>query len=294
VDRFGKIPPPERPRPAKAVLVATQVVEQSLDLDFDVMFSELAPIDLVLQRIGRLWRHEHRIRPVAEPVLHLLTPAAGSFVFGTAELMYARLHLLRTLGVLSTRATLRLPYDFRPLIESVYGEPTAPCGDIPLELIESAARAERLAEEQDAAAAQRQLIGVPNPMEFRYPEQEYPVNEAEESELGNNLRAQTRKDDGKTQAVFALTRSEELSLLDAAASDRLTGDRLRRLFLTRVSIPKWWLGRREGGDESSANAPSWHGCPILDLVGGGVELHRIRYDAQLGLYVSPKLNHEEQ
>ena len=45
--RFGK--PGEAQRPAKAVLVATQIIEQSLDIDFDIMVSELPPIDLLFQ-----------------------------------------------------------------------------------------------------------------------------------------------------------------------------------------------------------------------------------------------------
>jgi len=115
-------------RPQKALLIATQVVEQSLDLDFDIMYTDLAPADLILQRAGRLHRHEKTPRP--EP---LKTPKL--LVGGLLEeppdletdhwgLIYEHFPLLTTWQLLRLKEVLSLPNDIEPLVEAAYTEET--------------------------------------------------------------------------------------------------------------------------------------------------------------------------
>jgi CRISPR-associated endonuclease/helicase Cas3 len=113
-------------RPARYVLVATQVIEQSLDLDFDLMVSDVAPVDLVLQRAGRLHRHDRGERPpaLATPMLWLIEPEVGEDGvprFGSSEFVYARFVLLRSLAVLQSGKSIRLPEDLERFVEHVYG-----------------------------------------------------------------------------------------------------------------------------------------------------------------------------
>jgi CRISPR-associated endonuclease/helicase Cas3 len=112
-------------RPAMAIVVATQVIEQSLDLDFDVMISDLCPADLLLQRVGRLHRHAAaRAHPyrvwIAAPDTKSSVPAldrADKFVYEE----YILLRSWLALGAGLTREAT-LPDDLSALIEAVYGD----------------------------------------------------------------------------------------------------------------------------------------------------------------------------
>lgn len=74
IGRFGK----DGQGRAGRVIVATQVIESSMDLDFDLMVSDLAPMASLIQRAGRLWRHmalrPQASRPVPAPVLYVVSP----------------------------------------------------------------------------------------------------------------------------------------------------------------------------------------------------------------------------
>lgn len=140
MDRFGKESHFAKRR--GRVLIATQVVEQSLDVDFDVMISDLAPVDLLIQRAGRLHRHQRdkHGNPIGRqgardereaPVLRVFAPEwkqepdsnwlknalpGTSFVYRDAGRMWLTCKILRELK------GINLPSQARDLLEGVYGE----------------------------------------------------------------------------------------------------------------------------------------------------------------------------
>lgn len=121
---FGPGSDPAHPRPTRFVLVATQVVEQSLDLDFDVMVSDLAPMDLLLQRSGRLQRHERDGRRSA-PTLYIRCPEVEDDVPSiehTSTYVYDEHILLRTWRLLRYRAWIDIPEELQALIDTVYSD----------------------------------------------------------------------------------------------------------------------------------------------------------------------------
>lgn len=99
------------------VVVGTQVLEQSLDIDFDVMITDLCPMDLLLQRLGRLHRHERPDRPrgCKEPKCVVL---GTTELNGSSEKIYTRWLLLRTRKLLPE--TVSLPGDIDSLVGEAY------------------------------------------------------------------------------------------------------------------------------------------------------------------------------
>ncbi len=123
---LGKFGPPDDKtvkRPRKAIVVATQVIEQSLDLDFDVMLTDHAPIDLLLQRAGRLHRHG-RLRQGLPRRLFIVKPESNDNElphFGKDKYVYAPYTLLATWFALHGKSEILLPKETSLLIEQVYG-----------------------------------------------------------------------------------------------------------------------------------------------------------------------------
>lgn len=227
--RFGKDADPAERR--GRILVSTQVCEQSLDLDFDAMITDLAPVDAIIQRAGRLWRHMDRRpaseRPVAGPALWLLTAdpdrvegegwlrqtqEKGGWVYPNAGVLW------RTARALCDAGAIDAPGGLRPLIERVYGE-----ADVPPAL----EQAQRKALGEDSAQS---TLADWNGLAL---DEGYPAvtGVASDQEIGTRLGSKT-----KTLRV-ALWAEDRLVPWAAAAEP----DRRRAWALSELSCRETWL-----------------------------------------------------
>jgi len=123
-------------RPQRLVVVGTQVVEQSLDVDFDLLITDLAPIDLLLQRVGRIHRHDrpadHRPPRVRSPRTVVVGvedwSAEPPQLPRGSKKVYGQHLLLRTAAQVERIArgagVITLPDDIAPLVHEAYGQAT--------------------------------------------------------------------------------------------------------------------------------------------------------------------------
>lgn len=115
-------------RPNKRIVIGTQVIEQSLDIDFDVMISDLAPVDLLIQRMGRLHRHNiKRPKKLQRPMFFVLGINDEFDFHSGSKYVYGDYLLIRTQYYLPN--TISLPEDISVLVEKVYGNDDINIGD---------------------------------------------------------------------------------------------------------------------------------------------------------------------
>lgn len=133
---LGLLGPNSSCRPQALVVVGTQVIEQSLDIDFDLMVSDIAPIDLLLQRMGRLHRHRRgegqAERPSSLRKARFVIVGSDNWAesppsFGSGvSYVYQPAILWRTVLALRQHASheddiaVNLPRDISGLVERVY------------------------------------------------------------------------------------------------------------------------------------------------------------------------------
>ncbi len=121
-------------RPDGCILIATQIVEQSVDIDADLLVTDLSPTDLILQRLGRLHRHE-RSRPSGfeSPQCWILHPHISEETdakvlkkqLGSSAWIYPPHNLIQSSSVWQSREKISLPEDIRTLLETTAAGATA-------------------------------------------------------------------------------------------------------------------------------------------------------------------------
>ena len=103
-------------RPDKFVIISTQVLEASMDIDLDMGFSDIAPIDILFQRMGRVCR----FNLVGNNRNMFYIFGSKNKKFGVSSLIYPEIFLYNTENYLSNKDNIELPAELRNSIETVY------------------------------------------------------------------------------------------------------------------------------------------------------------------------------
>jgi CRISPR-associated endonuclease/helicase Cas3 len=247
-------------RPDCAILVSTQIIEQSLDLDFDLIITDLAPVDLLLQRAGREWRHARPRRgAITQPVLWICQPEKikdGVPDFGYSGLVYDKHILLRSWLALRSREAINIPAEVEALIEAVYDD-DRPCPDDADENLrqfweQTKAKMLSQREEKEHNAKVFRILSPhdPNLME------DFNLELEEDSpEYHRSHQAATRDDDTPSISIVML-KPDELHLLKPKPDLKI----IKRLLERSVNIVK-----RGAVQELIALAPpdEWKDSPLL-------------------------------
>jgi len=271
--KFGK-PDKEkgdrRPAPhEKAIVVATQVIEQSLDLDFDVMVTDMAPIDLILQRAGRLHRHSLRDKNRHHPRQLTITPqnlVDGLPTFGVDELIYERYLLLQTYCQLHERQELIIPKETAHLIEAVYTDAIHDDNLAWQNALQTAHQEMKLEQRVQGSKAKRPLIMPPD--DYRLLTQTILGLEEDNPAVHETFQAKTR-DIAPGVTLVCLFQAENGVRLDPDDDvppfdyeAPLTPDRARELWQNSITVQNWTLINYFSPQEETVPI-TWRKHPVL-------------------------------
>lgn len=287
---FGPpVPGASSPRSGRKILIATQVAEQSLDLDFDLLATDLAPIDLLLQRAGRLWRHQRGERPLGQPTLIIAglqedpAPSFGGPLWWSA--VYREDVLLRTLSLLRGKSTLQLPEEIDTLVASVYEEDV----EVEASLEERLNRAMRDAlgaEYAHVGAAHQAIIGLPDDASWKTGAR-FTLYDDDEPGVHASLKVSTRLGEDSVVVVPLV----EADAFDPAGVPDFVQAKtwfLRAMSLSRKSIVKR-LKAQGVPDGWRQSALLRNAYPLrLDTEGRWIEDSCVRQSDELGLIYESK------
>ncbi|MBN1434487.1 CRISPR-associated helicase Cas3', partial [Candidatus Fermentibacterales bacterium] len=290
---------PSGNRPERSVVVATQVVEQSLDVDFDYMISDIAPVDLVLQRAGRLHRHadNDRRRPDPRRVLHVCEPGNSGGVpdLIPAKYIYDEHILLRSFLALARRGSVVVPDDLEHLIEWVYESDEEPDG-ISEELAAALSRARVASTEwQREMILKAESATIPEPEAYAdAPTPRLATDPDDDPMVSSRLAALTRLGEPSIPCVplyevdgrlfLDPDRVEQVEL--GRRPNREAGRRLleRSVSVSRKDVRAYLLDRGVPASWASTAALRGHFPLVLDRDGCCVAGRcRVRLDGELGL-----------
>ena len=247
------------------VLVATQVAEQSLDIDMDVLMTDIAPVDLVMQRAGRIHRHD-RARPAGfeQP---LVLVAGLDEVLPPVDLtsfIYDRWLVLRSTAWLQAHPQLQFPGDIDLAVQEVYGSEAVAAGPELIDAMEAAWPDHQAEEAEMVKLARHAASEAAAPMDDDIADGGAQFG----TRLGQN-----------SQSIVPVTAEQLAALKDHGPF--LAGHYLRithRELMRHARAQPWPPGWR---DQSGLR----HHRPLL-VVDGAVACFDARLDPELGLVIT--------
>ena len=287
LDRFG---PEPSARPKQAILVATQVVEQSFDVDFDVLITDPAPLPMVLQRVGRVRRHRP---PSAGECVEavVIWPTGDNGKARWSSPIYSKAELMGTHACLTefNGRTIHVPGDIPGLVSAADIE-----GDEQFEFAE-----DEVDEAAEATLAQLIRIDSAKSLAANWaippPQPDAPLQDLTGHFDTDEAHPGTRHQAHSALIVPCVSAPEGWRLpsgdpIDIKSDQRPPVATIRKVFEASIPVsypnPGWAdaLERFEGGWDRSPVAQA----RVLDVTAGecNVGEWRLRVDAETGLEIA--------